>query len=54
MTNSVDPDQTAPHQGLHFLSVLSVLMLRFFIVNSTLKIMYNILKEKYFDMVSEG
>ena len=58
MTNSEDPDQTAPRSSLikvfTVLSVLPVLKLRFFTVYSTLKILHNILREKYFDMVSEG
>ena len=41
MTNSEDPDQTAPFkeqsdQGLQYLSVLPVLILSFFTVYSTL------------------
>ena len=54
MTNSDDPDQTAPQGGLHcFVSSICPDTL-FFTVYSTLKIMHNILGEKYLDMVSEG
>ena len=61
MTNNEDPDQTAPQgavkgqsdQGLYcFVSPIrpNTLILT---VYSTLKIMHNILGEKYFEMVSE-
>ena len=56
MTNSEDPDQTAPFkeqsdQGLRcFVSPICPYTKIF----NTLKIMHNILREVYFDMVSEG
>ena len=58
MTNSEDPDQTAPQGSLIWviavLSVLSLLLLRFFSADNSLNIMQNIPREKYFDMISEG
>ena len=58
MTNSVDPDQTALKEqsdlGLHILSHLSLLMLRFLKVFNILNIMQNILRKKHFDTVSEA
>ena len=58
MTNSEDPDQTAPQeqsdQDLHcFVSPICP-NTSIFTVYSTLKIMHNILREKYFDIVSGG
>ena len=57
MTNSEDPDQTAPEQsdqGLHcFVSPICP-NTKSFTVYNTSRIMHNILREKYFDMVSES
>ena len=53
MAISENPDQTAPIRVFTVLSVLSVLILRSFTVYNTLKILHYILREKYFDMVSE-
>ena len=57
MTNSEDTDQTAPWSSLisvfTVLSVLSVLILRV-LWYVTVKHYANILRGKYFDMVSEG
>ena len=50
MTNNKDPDQTAsPGVFIVFVSPICPYTKIF-----TLKIMHNILREKYFDIVSEG
>ena len=59
MTNSEDPSQTAPQSSsliwvISVLSVLYLLLLRFFSADNILNIMQTIPREKSFDMVSEG
>ena len=58
MTNSEDPDQTAPQeqsdQGLHCFVTVICPNTKIFTVYTTLKFLENILREKYSDMVSEG
>ena len=54
MTNSKDPDQTAPDQGLHCFGTVLCPNTSIFTVYNTLKILQSILRDKYFDMVSEG
>ena len=54
MTNSAESDQTAPQEYVCQLSALPFLMLRFLTVYNILSIMHNILRKKYFDMVSQG
>ena len=49
MTNSEDPDQTAPHCFVSPICPYNYI----FMVYDTLKIMHNILREKYFDIVGE-
>ena len=52
MTNSEDPDQEQSVQDLHcFVSPICP-NTSIFTVYITLKIMHNILREKYFDIVS--
>ena len=53
MTNSVDSDQIAVWSGSALFLDQSVFILRFFKVY-ILNIIWNIVREKYFDLVSEG
>ena len=54
MTNSEDPDQEQSDQNLHcFVSPICPNAYIFTVYNS-LKYLHNIMREKYFDMVSEG
>ena len=52
MTNSEDPDHKSDCSLIRVFIVLSVVPV--LMVYNTLKIMCNILREKYFDIVSEG
>ena len=58
MTNSEDPDQTASQGAVWSGSSLFISPIcpntYIFTVYNTLKIMHNILSEKYFDIDSEG
>ena len=58
MTNTEDPDQTAPKeqsdQSLHCCVSPICPNTYIFTVYNTLKIMHNILRQKYFDIVSGG